>query len=316
MPPERHLTLTASEPTRAAALVRAATGLPHATVKGLFEHGCVERGDEACADPGLLLAAGERLELRYDPERRYRGKARVRPSAAFKLVYEDPYLVVVDKAPGVLTVPNHGEPDTLQAAVQAYLGRGRKKRPRLFIVHRLDRETSGLLVIARTPDVAHELKGQFAAHSPERMYVALVAGSVQDDTGTVRSRLATDAALNQRSISFPDVGKLAVTHYRVVQRLAGATAVEVRLETGRRNQIRVHFSEAGHPVLGDPRYAPEQARHPRWKTRRMALHAAVLGFEHPVTKRTLRFESPLPPEMADFLEEAPPRTPRRRPQAT
>ncbi|HKI99170.1 MAG TPA: RluA family pseudouridine synthase [bacterium] len=297
---ERHLTLTAQAEMRAATLVREATGLAHSAVRGLFDHGCVLRGDVPCEDPGLLLAAGERLELRYDPARRYRGKPKARSSAAFRLVHEDPYLLVVDKAPGVLTVPNHGETDTLVDAVRHHLGRGRKQAPRVFVVHRLDRETSGLLVIARTPDVAHALKAQFAAHKPERVYQALVAGTVREDAGTFRSRLATDPSLNQRSTTHPDAGKLAITHYRVTARVPGATAVEVRLETGRRNQIRVHFAEAGHPVLGDPRYEPERARHPRWKTRRMALHAAVLGLTHPVTGRTLRFESPTPPEMSAF----------------
>jgi 23S rRNA pseudouridine1911/1915/1917 synthase len=301
MAEQRRLTLTASGGERAAALVHQGTGLPHSVVRGLFEHGCVLRGEAACEDPAALLTPGERLAVAYEPGRRYRGKPRPRASAAFRLVYEDPYLLVVDKAAGVLTVPNHGEPDTLQDAVRAYLGRGRKRPPPVFIVHRLDRETTGLLVIARTGDAAHGLKTQFAAHSPERMYLALVAGELSAESGTFRSRLATDPSLNQRSTTHPDAGKLAITHYRVRQRLPGATAVEVRLETGRRNQIRVHFAEAGHPVLGDPRYAPERARHPRWKTRRMALHAAVLGFTHPETGRTLRFEAPAPEEMTRFL---------------
>jgi 23S rRNA pseudouridine1911/1915/1917 synthase len=302
--PERCLALTAAGGERAAALVREATGLPHAVVRGLFGHGCVLRGGEACGDPGALLAAGEQLEVRYEPGRRYRGKAASRPERAFRLVYEDPWLLVVDKAPGVLTEPNHGETDTLVDAVRRYLGRGRRQDPRVFVVHRLDRETSGVLVIARTPNMAHALKALFAAHKPERRYVALVAGAVSDAEGTFRSRLATDPALNQRSTTHPDAGKLAVTHYRVTQRLAGATAVEVRLETGRRNQIRVHFSEAGNPVLGDPRYTPGQARHPLWKSRRMALHAALLGFAHPETGRALRFESPLPEEFTRFLDAA------------
>ncbi len=306
MTPLREVPITAAGGERAGALVHRATGLPHSVVRGLFDHDCVLREGAPCEDPGALLAAGERLLVRYDPARRYRGKPRPRASSAFGLVYEDPYLLVVDKAAGVLTVPNHGEPDTLVGAVQAYLGRGRKRPPPVFVVHRLDRETTGLLVLARTADVAHALKAQFAAHKPERVYLAIVAGSLPADSGTFRSRLATDPSLNQRSTSHPDAGKLAITHYRVRQRLPGATAVEVRLETGRRNQIRVHFAEAGHPVLGDPRYAPERARHPHWKTRRMALHAAVLGFTHPETGRSLRFEAPPPEELTTFLASAPP----------
>jgi 23S rRNA pseudouridine1911/1915/1917 synthase len=288
----------------AQALVRRLTGLSNAVVRGLFEHGCVLRDDVPCHDPGTRLVTGERLVLRFERGRRYRGKPRARPNSAFRLVHEDPYLVVVDKRSGVLTVPNHGEPDTLIGAVSAYLGRGRRRAPYLQVVHRLDRDTSGLLVIARTDEAAHGLKRQLAAHTPERIYHALVAGRLARDSGTFRSNLATDAALNQRSTGLPGVGKAAVTHYRVLSRVAGATAVEVRLETGRRNQIRVHFSEAGHPVLGDLRYTPEQARHPHWRTKRLALHATVLGFVHPVTGRTMRFASPDPPEFAALLAAA------------
>ncbi len=296
--------VAAADEGPAQALVRRLTGLSNAVVRGLFEHGCVLRNDAPCHDPGTRLVAGERLVLRFERGRRYRGKSRTRPSSAFRLVHEDSDLVVVDKSAGILTVPNHGEPDTLIGAVSAYLGRGRRRAPYLQVVHRLDRDTSGLLVIARTDEAAHGLKRQLAAHPPERIYHALVAGRLAQDSGTFRSNLATDAALNQHSTGLPGVGKAAVTHFRVLSRVSGATAVEVRLETGRRNQIRVHFSEAGHPVLGDIRYTPERAGHRHWRVRRLALHAAVLGFKHPVTGRGMRFESPDPPEFAALLAAA------------
>jgi 23S rRNA pseudouridine1911/1915/1917 synthase len=108
--------------------------------------------------------------------------------------------------------------------------------------------------------------------------------------------------LNRFSTDDESIGQLAITHYRVVAHLDGATVVQVRLETGRRNQIRVHFAEAGHPVLGDPRYEAELARHPRWPHQRLALHARLLGFEHPVTGQALRLESPLPAEFERFLK--------------
>lgn len=293
--------VTAADEGAARLLVRRLTGLSHSMVQGLFDHGCVRRAGDTCRESATLLVEGETLELCYDPEQRYRPKPRPKSSGAFRSVFEDPYLIVVDKAPGVLTVPNHGEPDTLLGAVRAHLGRGRRNLPDMFIVHRLDRDTSGLLVIARTEEVAQSLKGQFAAHKPERVYSAIVAGRLPQDSGSFRSRLVTDSALNQRSTSEPNAGKLAITHYRVTGRISGATAVEVRLETGRRNQIRVHFSEAGHPVLGDVRYTPEQARHQRWRARRLALHAAVLGFRHPLSNEALRFESPAPPEFAQMF---------------
>jgi 23S rRNA pseudouridine1911/1915/1917 synthase len=116
--------------------------------------------------------------------------------------------------------------------------------------------------------------------------------------------LATNKDLTRFSTDDETIGQLAITHYRVVAYLDGATLMQVRLETGRRNQIRVHFAEAGHPVLGDPRYEPELAAHPRWRHERLALHARLLGFEQPITAQPLRFESPLPNEMEQFLKRA------------
>jgi len=122
--------------------------------------------------------------------------------------------------------------------------------------------------------------------------------------GTFRSRLITEKNLSRRSTKKPGEGELAITHYRVSRVLDGASLVMVQLETGRRNQIRVQFAEAGHPVLGDPRYRPDEARHKRWPHKRLALHAAMLAFAHPVTGEELRFESALPMEFEEFLSAA------------
>ncbi|MBI5608331.1 MAG: RNA pseudouridine synthase, partial [Deltaproteobacteria bacterium] len=174
---------------------------------------------------------------------------------------------------------------------------------RAHIVHRLDRDTSGLLVFARTAEIAAALKDQFADHKPEREYVAILAGALPDDRGTFRSYLTTGDDLDQYSTDTPGEGKLAITHYEVRQRLRGATCVRVRLETGRRNQIRVHFSEVGHPILGDVRYRSELARHPRGPANRLALHALTLGFVHPVTQKPVRTTSEIPQEFVRFLAE-------------
>ena len=131
---------------------------------------------------------------------------------------------------------------------------------------------------------------------------SIVVGAFDQLSGTFESRLATTKSLQRYSVAETDEGgEPAVTHFRLEQRLRGATFVRAWLETGQRNQIRVHFAEAGYPVLGDERYRPDLARHPAWKARRLALHAAVLGFEHPRTHQPLRFESPLPDEFTRFL---------------
>ncbi|TPW17885.1 MAG: 23S rRNA pseudouridine synthase [bacterium] len=239
------------------------------------------------------------MEVTWDPHTRVREKPRERTDPAFRLLYEDEHIIVVDKAAFVLTVPTlEGETDTLVQRIGRYLGKGGPDR-RVTVVQRLDRGTSGVMIFAITEEAATELIDQFKRHAPSREYVALVAGVVKDDRGTIASRLATNKGLSRYSTNDED-GERAVTHYEVEERFPDVTRVRVALETGRRNQIRVHFAEAGHPVLGDVRYRPELARHPRWRSRRQALHAAVLGFVHPVTRQRMRFESPLPPEFGAF----------------
>ena len=307
LPPERTHTVRVTEDNAGAAqsVVRDITGLPNATVRGMVGHGCVLVDGAPCEDPGTRLAPGTQLVVRYDPRRNYREKPRPKPNRAFRMVFEDAHLVVVEKFAGVLTEPNKGEPDTLVDFLARYLGRGKKTGPktgpRPWVVHRLDRGTSGLLVLCKRRAVAEGIRQQFRARKPERLYYAVAAGDVWPEKGTIESHLTTDNELNQHSTDVPNAGKLAITHYTVIGRVEGASVLRVRLETGRRNQIRVHMAEAGHSLLGDPRYGTEQARHPLWKADRIALHAATLGFTHPVTEEAMRFTAPPPEEFAPFF---------------
>lgn len=297
----RSTTVDAAGAGRADRIVQQLVGGARSAVRALFDHGCVTVNGKPCAEPGQPLASGDKLLVRYDPGRRYREQAKPH-SHAFRVVFEDEHLIVIDKAAGVLTAPlGRKQMPSVVRDLARYLSHGSRVTVGVAIVHRLDRDTSGLLVFAKNGRICQALKEQFARHKPLREYVALVAGDLEKAKGTFRSELATDDDLNQYSVDPDETGKLAITHYRVEQRLRGATCVRVWLETGRRNQIRVHFAEVGHPVLGDPRYAPELARHPRWRVRRLALHAAVLGFDHPISGRTLRFDAPLPEEMRALL---------------
>lgn len=313
---EQHLEIPAGRYGRIDQAVRDLTGRSRADIRGLFHHRCVQLNAEVCAEPGKLTQPGDVVTVRHDPRQRYHAPPPARTSKAFRLVYEDDDLLVVDKAAAVLTVPTErGESNTLLDAVTAHLKR-RNPRARAGVVQRLDRGTSGLLVFAKSPRITSELEAQFRARKAEREYVAIVAGTLEQPAGTFRTRLATTKSLQRyslrdapddkrnspaRSRGERDEGELAITHYQVERPLRGATLVRVRLETGRRNQIRVHFSEAEHPVLGDERYRPDLAQHPAWKAKRLALHAAVLGFDHPRTGKRLRFESPLPVEFERFL---------------
>ncbi len=286
-------------------LVKQLSGLSHSQVLGLIDHGCVLINGAIATQAADRLRVGDRIELKYDANQRYHEKPKPRRNLGFTIVFEDKHLVVVDKPAELLTVPTRRhESNTLKHKVESYV-KHVAKGSGAFPVHRLDRGVSGLLVFGKTADVMRQLKDQFAAHKPEREYIALVAGRVQEKDGTFQTLLATDKDLNRFSTDDKSIGQIAITHYRVISYHDGATLVQVRLETGRRNQIRVHFAEAGHPVLGDPRYAIELAQHPLWRHERLALHARLLGFDHPMTDEALRFQSPLPEEFERFLKMPP-----------
>lgn len=280
-------------------VVRDLTGRTRSDIRGLFHHQCVRLNGEVCREPGLQVKLGDSIVVRHDPHTRYHEPPPERGSSAFRTVFEDEHLIVVDKAAAILTVPtDHGEKNTLLGALNVYLSR---RRGRAAVVHRLDRGTSGLLVFAKNARIANELIAQFRVHKAEREYAAIVAGKLSAPTGTFHTRMGTTKSLQRYSTEDEEEGEIAITHYRVERELSGATYVRVRLETGRRNQIRVHFADAGHPVLGDERYRTDRSYHPGWRANRLALHAAILGFDHPRTKEALRFESPLPDEFERFL---------------
>lgn len=265
-----------------------------------------------CPLPQTLLQAGDAVEVAYNPHQKYHEIPKAKADPAFTVLFEDAHLLVVDKAAHVLTVPtNDGEGNTLLHALEKYLGgnvstapRTRQKQ-RIYVVHRLDRGVSGALVFAKSFEIAAQVKNQFADRKPDRRYLCVVQGEMEQPSGTFRTHLATDGTLNRYSTKKQGHGELAITNYEVVGRVRGATVLEVKLETGRRNQIRVHLAEAGHPVLGDPRYpreSPNSARHPLWKERRLALHARSLGVKHPITGELLKIEAPVPECFAPFLK--------------
>jgi 23S rRNA pseudouridine1911/1915/1917 synthase len=282
-------------------VVQALTCLSHRKMAGLFDHGCVTVNGQPCDHAGLRVKPGDRVDVAYDPNQGYREKKKPWADRAFSIVYEDADVIVVNKSANVLTVATDaGEFTTLESRVSNYLKQTGRQRE-AFVAHRLDRGVSGLLVFAKSPAILKSLQDQFKQRKPERRYIAIVAGNMKPAIGTFRSYLKTTDNLDQRSTPDDEQGQLAITHYRVQRQLPDATVVEVRLETGRRNQIRVHFADHGHPVLGDPRYRRKQAMHDRWRQKRIALHAVSLGFDHPATGKPMRFESELPKSMQRFI---------------
>ncbi len=299
-------TVTESSQGRADAFVRQLCETSHSQSRGIIERGCMSINEEVCDDPATQLNIGDEVSISYDPTQRYREKKTKRwDDRTFTIAYEDEHLIVVDKAAGTLTVPtDRGDPNTLVERVSVYLSHSRTERE-ACLVHRLDREVSGLLIFGKHAAIAQLLIEQFKLQKPQRIYNAIVAGKLPQQEGTLRNHLATGNNLDRYvTTPFKD-SEEAITHYRVLRDMGDTTLVEVTLQTGKRNQIRVQFAHQLHPVLGDSHYQPDLARHPRWIRKRIALHATSLSFVHPVTGEELSVDSPLPAAMTKFIKGSP-----------
>lgn len=310
MPLEHKIhTVTAEEAGRVDLIVKAITGRSRSQLRGMCLNGCLSINGQQVTEPSATVKEGDVIDVRFDPQRKYRetwlGKFQSKSPhglfqcKTFSVVFEDDYLIVVDKQAGILTVPTERhEPRTLVDEVSRFLG----GRNRALVVHRLDRETSGLLVFAKRSEIAGALQDQLRLRAPDREYLALVAGVMKEDSGQYESYLATSKRLSRYSVENPNGGEHAITHFVVKERLADTTLVCVKLDTGRRNQIRVHLAEAGHPIIGDRRYRPQLSKHPDWPHTRLALHAHILGFQHPVTGEDLQFVSEMPRNFQTFVK--------------
>ena len=266
--------------------------------KRAVESGQVTVDGEVVQQPGRRVAPGALVE--FDANR----KAVARPMRrAVALVHADDDLVVAVKPPGLLTVPTPSkEQDTLLSRVSLELARRSDTRPFVGVVHRLDKETSGLVAFAASKRAHEALQRQFADHSAGRVYEAVVEGDLLRDAGTFDRALAGDGVHRRRWIARPnEEGRAAVTHWEVVRRFGIATLVRVRLETGRTHQIRIHFAAVGHPVVGDRVYRNRERSEFPVDFPRLALHAGELELRHPADGRPLRFRSPRPADFEGLL---------------
>ncbi|MFK7817382.1 MAG: RluA family pseudouridine synthase [Planctomycetaceae bacterium] len=297
----RSTTIEGEGRVRADVVVRHLSGASHRQVRGMFDNGCVTINDAPCDSGATPVKSGDVVVVNYEPERKYREKKKRWDDRTFTIAYEDDDLIVVDKAAGTLTVPTDAnESNTLVDRVSICISHSKRDKE-AWLVHRLDRDVSGLLVFGKHKKIADLLIDQFKERKPERRYAAIVAGQMTSAEGTFRSHLATGKNLDRFVTGESADTELAITHYKVLDRLSDTTLIELKLETGRRHQIRVQLSHNGFPVLGDRRYKSKLAAHPKWLRKRIALHAKTLGFDHPLTGKPLRLESPLPPAMAKFL---------------
>ncbi len=255
-----------------------------------------------------ILLAHPPFENRVDPE-----------NIPLDIVYEDEALLLINKEPGMVVHPGHGNYTGTLVNALAYhfenLPMNSSERPGL--VHRIDKDTSGLLVIAKTETAMTHLAKQFEAKTSEREYIALVWGNVKEDEGTIEGNIARHVKDRMQMAVFadPEIGKPAITHYKVLERLGYVTLISCKLETGRTHQIRVHMKHIGHPLFNDERYGGHQILKGTTFTKykqfvencfkilpRQALHAKTLGFVHPLTGEMMQFDTDIPKDMQECIE--------------
>jgi 23S rRNA pseudouridine1911/1915/1917 synthase len=308
-----------------AALRKFLPGEPWSAVRRLVENRHVQINGNLCTDEGRRLCEGDVVKVWDEP--------RVAPPSEdeIRIFFQDTHLIVVEKPAGITTERHAEERDwparrkqrqpTIDEIVARILQRQQGKRqsktpsprpspggrgrnvPRVRLVHRLDRDTSGVMVLALSADAERLLVQMFRRHDIHRVYQAIAVGRVAEQT--IESQLARDRGDRRRgSTTLPGTGKRALTHVRPLEHLDGYTLVECRLETGRTHQIRIHLAEAGHPLCGEKVYNKPLFKKPnldRSGAQRQALHAATLAFKHPITGEQLSFSTPMPADMGRLL---------------
>ncbi|MVM41879.1 RluA family pseudouridine synthase [Spirosoma sp. HMF3257] len=285
--------LTVSEPTELMAFLTAQ--LPHKNrnnIKSLLSNkqilidGKVYTQFNHPVKPGQIVTVAAN---RAPQTTQYRG---------LTILYEDPSIIVINKQAGLLSMATNKERDrTAYGILSDYLKKENPKN-KIFIIHRLDRETSGVMMFAKSEKVQKLMQESWNATTKERTYVALVEGVPEPPTGTVTSFLRESKALIVYSSQNPDNGQLAITNYSVVKTNNDYALLELELETGRKNQIRVHMQDIGHPIVGDAKYGATTD-----PIGRLGLHAEVLAFEHPITGEAMRFEASIPKTFLGLMKE-------------
>lgn len=312
----RSTVVTPDQVGRVDRVVQAMTGLSRSRVQALFDNGCVTCNQQPCGNVAHRVAAGDLIQLNYDPQRRYRSPRKAWSDRTFSIVSEDSELLVVNKSARVLTVTqDHGlDRNTLEERVGLYLKSQQRQKP--ILVHRMDRGMSGLMVIAKTPLAARGLQPQFFQHAARQVYTAIVLGTGLPSQGQFQSYVAIGNNLDQYSTDSESAGELSTTHFKTLQTLPYSTLLTAETEPGEPSHIRLHLSEQGHPVLGDRRYIRKHTNRMRrqekadfgealelagWKKNFLAMHCSQLSFRHPGTGEMLTFEAPLPKAMVLYL---------------
>jgi 23S rRNA pseudouridine1911/1915/1917 synthase len=261
------------------------------SVKSLLAHHQVSVDYRVTTHYDHLLKPGQQVAVTW-------GKVQQgSPQKGLSILYEDASVIVVEKKAGLLSIATDREKERTAYRILSDQAKEADPRSRIFIIHRLDREASGIMVFAKSRAIQEIMQKSWQKDIIERIYNVIVEGIVEKDSGTITSWLKENKARIMYSSSTPDDGQRAVTHYHVLKRSSELTMLEVKLETGRKNQIRVHMKDLGHCIVGDKKYG--SVNNP---IERMGLHARVLAFRHPVTGDMLRFETPVPGSFRRLFE--------------
>ncbi|WP_240414759.1 RluA family pseudouridine synthase [Paenibacillus periandrae] len=254
------------------------------SVKSILARGQVSVNDRTITTYNFALMPGHIVSISKDKS------AQASPILGLTILHEDEDLIVINKDSGILSVSATHKEDEVTAYRQLTMHvREENPRNRIFIVHRLDRDTSGVMVFAKSEKVQQTLQNAWQDMVKERSYTALVEGKVRKIEGTITSWLKESSTLKMYSSQYPNDGQQAITHYRLVQTNGNFSLLDIHLETGRKNQIRVHMEDIGHPVVGDKKYGSKSKI-----INRLGLHARVLAFIHPTKGELLRFETAIP----------------------
>ncbi|MGF7140564.1 RluA family pseudouridine synthase [Roseimarinus sediminis] len=254
-------------------------------IKSLLSHQQILVNKQQISQFNHHLKAGDQITISNQ-----RTQELPRASKQFSIIFEDEHLIIVDKQAGILSMGTQGEREhTVYFQLSQHV-KQQNRANKIFIVHRLDRETSGVMVFAKSQKVKQLLQENWNQVLAERSYIAVVEGVFEKEHGSIRSYLHENKSMKVYSGQKAKDGKLAITHFKVIKRSSTHTLIELHLETGRKNQIRVHMQDAGHSIINDKKYGAQTN-----PIGRLGLHARVLSIKHPLTGKLLRFQTPIPP---------------------
>jgi len=260
-------------------------------IKSLLAHRQISVGSEITSKFDYPLQEGQQVVVNWNKvliEKQPEG---------LNIVYEDPYLILIEKQAGLLSIATDSEKEQTAYSILSDHVKKRDPKNKIFVLHRLDRETSGVMMFAKSEKIQQMMQKSWKETVLERTYVAVVEGSVNKEQGTITSWLTESKAFIMYSSRTPNDGQKAITHYKVLKKNKHYSLLEVNLETGRKNQIRVHMKDIGHSVIGDKKYGSTKQ-----PIARLGLHARVLAFKHPISGEEVRYEASIPKEFLNLFK--------------